>query len=413
MRSSFLACSATGRQNARLLRELAGSPYLVETLNHSKGKHLCSVVSLDRDSAIRVAMEGGGETFSLEPMPHLAKLSPAVAVDPSSAALRLSREGAAFSSETGKSSGIWIEGGSGGGRRNLLADRAGENSAVETLLMEQRAQLFAGVGAPERPTTRRLFEEGARGGVDAIEVTLALDPGRFKGDTGQLVEKWLTLAGDQASLSKILREKHFWGQHHQPEGYEDQEIFDIPHDQGRERGKGRSSADHAAIVVNGREQELAAHEQRKRWGWAKLLDDVDLRKRTGGAGVGGESRGRSLVSCEFDKVAFTVAPGGKKVLLHNAHKIIASASTFNSSNLGDRRDIEDSGCLSALLAFLSLQPEVHYITSRKKSTTMNLDAAWVTQSGVDGFTPLWDKVRVMLPTIVVERPNQMRKVIIF
>ncbi|CAM9313629.1 unnamed protein product [Discosporangium mesarthrocarpum] len=44
-----------------------------------------------------------------------------------------------------------------------------------------------------------------------------------------------------------------------------------------------------------------------------------------------------------------------------------------------------------MLSFLSLKPEVAHITSRSRSATMNFDAAWVVQSGIEDFTPLWDE----------------------
>lgn len=393
-RISFLVCSAPGRRNAKRLRELAGSLSYVETLYHRKGEHLCSVSSLDRDSAVLVAEDGGGETFSLEPMPHLAKLAPAVTVDPSPAALFLSSEGAA-SKETGGSSGLWIEGERGGGRRNLRTDGSGRSSAADTLSAEQRAQLFAPAGAIELPKTQRLVEDGARGRVDAIEVTLALHPGRSKKDVEQLAEGWLSLASDQKFLSKVLKEKHFWGpkqKQQQEEGGQHQEEVDGAGDPGAERWKANQWSENdvsrGAETGGQRAQELAEHEKTKRREWANFLDGENQgRDQRNGAviplpGITGQ---RGLAACKFDGVEFAASPSGKKVLLHRPHEIAASGGAEG----------KDNGCLSALLAFLSLQPEVHYVTARKKSATMNLDAAWITQSGVNGFTPLWDKVGCM------------------
>ncbi|CAN0076118.1 unnamed protein product, partial [Sphacelaria rigidula] len=95
-RSPFVVCSEPGWKNAKRLRELAGGSQYVRTLSHKKGQPLCSVASLDRASVELMAVDGlgskggGGEgergTFSLEPFTHLAKLAPAVAVDPTPSA---------------------------------------------------------------------------------------------------------------------------------------------------------------------------------------------------------------------------------------------------------------------------------------------------------------------------------------
>lgn len=373
VRSTFLVCSAPGRANAKRLRELAGAPSLVETLFHRKGEHACSVASLDKSSAAAVAADGvNGDAFSLEPLPHLAKLAPAVAVDPSPAALLLSAEavarvagGDAAAAAAAGGAGVSGEGDGGGtdaSGRNLRKQRGEHGAAINasvSLAEEQRARVLkaaaAAAGATLRPKTRRLMDDAKRGRVDAIEITLALHhERRLKSDSEALARRWLELADDQAGLAGFLREKHFWG------------------------GQQRSTKQEGG---GDREREWAAHEDRKRGGWASLLDVVDEGKgaRSWGTESGWGRRGPA--SCGFDRAKYTVSPSGKKILFHRPHELAG----------------KDEGCLSAFLAFVSLQPEVHYVTARRKSATMNLAAAWVTQSGVTDYTPLWDEVRVLPP----------------
>lgn len=343
------------------------------------------MASLDKEAAELVAADGGGETFSVEPMPHLAKLAPAVAVDPSQAALLLSSEAASAGDEGTGARASERDGGSGGGRgrRNLRAGEAGvgDGDSVEAgVSAEQRARVLAAAVA-ERPATHRLIDDGVRGRVDAIEITLVLHhERRSKSETQEIARRWLSVANDQASLAKVLREKHFWGKGREA-GVGG--IGEEGNGEGRrlaeEEGEAEDGEESTAEEGQERARECAAHEERKRLGWAGLLDSLDK----------GQSAGGRKNTCGFDLARFTVSPNGKKVLLHRPHEMAAAAAERRGAGAA-----EDDGCLSALLAFLSLQPEVHYVTARRRSATMNLDAAWVTQSGVDGVTSLWDEVRL-------------------
>ncbi len=479
-RGSFLVCSAPGRANAKRLRELAGAASLVETLHHRKGAVVCSLATLDAETAALVAADGSGGaeeeedggggrgrgTFSLEPLPHLAKLTPAVAADPSPAALLLSSEAAAARwAETGwgkgaRGTGLSVEGsaaaaparggggGGGGGRgrgRRLRGGAGDENPSEERgrpLSAEERARVLAeaaaaGAGA-DRPTTRRLIRDGESGMVDAIEITLVNHHHhhgrRPTGETEELARRWLSLAGDQAALASTLKAEHFWGRgggrgdeeeedegnrgadgatenlrrrkgrrrlspeevEEEEEEEEEEEGAHVLSSAAAERREGAATRDNEEE----RERELSAHEERKRLGWADLLDAVERGRGAapeGERGGGGEAEeeapapGPATGSCRFDKARFTVSPSGKKILFHRPHEMAAAAAAAAGS--GERGRADDSGCLSALLAYVSLQPEVRYVSARRKSATMNLDAAWVTQSGIDGFTPLWDEVR--------------------
>lgn len=429
-RSTFLVCSAAGRKNAKRLRDLAGADSLVETLYHRKGEPLCSVASLDQASAALVASDGGSETFSLEPLPHLAKLAPAVAVDPSPATMLLSSEAVSAEGKK-KGAGELAEdsgsrkggggGGDGGGGRKLRAGGAAKSSNAEGAERRGQRERLLAEAAAERPRTRRLIDDAVRGRVDAIEITLALHhERRSKSETEELARGWISLANDQASLVGVLRENHFWGQERQQKQQQQQPSIPQKVERGEEgqegreegvsgSGEGREGEEQgrrlagetlpaATEAERQRAREVAAHENRKRQGWASLLNDVEhgqsLRSRSADAeGVSGEGggEGRQSASCGFDFARFSVSPSGKKVLLHRPHEMAAAAATAAGRGSGD--SLEDDGCLSALLAFVSLQPEVHYVTARRKTATMNLDAAWVTQSGVDGYTPMWDEVR--------------------
>lgn len=387
-RSTFLVCSAPGRANAKRLRELAGADSLVETLHRRKGEMLCSFASLDRETASLVAAEGttagGGEpgTFSLEPLPHLAKLAPAVASDPSEAALLLSSE--ALASATGTNGGVYVqEPRNGGGNRRLGGVHGNRRAEKREVSAEHRARVLAEAaaaaeaGSPgsDRPSTKRLIDDGERGMVDAIEVALASHhERRSKSDTEDLARRWLALASDQAALAAALRAGHFWSK-----GEEAEEGYDRRETDGAAGGE---EAQGVEEEEDERARALTAHEARKRLGWADLLEAVD-RGRTPAVVQDEEA---TVGSCRFDLARFTVSPSGKKVLFHRPHKMAAAAAAGTSGGDGD------NGCLSALLAFVSLQPEARYVTARRKTATMNLDAAWVSQSGVDGFTPLWDEV---------------------
>lgn len=393
-----MVCSAPGRANAKRLRELAGGDSLVETLHRRKGEILCSFASLDGASAALVAADGrdrgggGGQgTFSLEPLPHLAKLAPAVAADPSSAALLLSSEAA------GATQGVYIDEGGGSrlrGRRHLRAAAGGagrsEVSAEQRdqILASAAAAAAAGLPGDDRPATQRLIEHGERGMVDAIEISLARHhEKRSKGETEEMARRWLSLASDQPALAKALREEHFWG----GGGSRRQEDGVMMGGSSSsssigEEGEGRRRL---STEEEERARHVSSHEERKRLGWVSLLEAVGGGGGEGGGqgssvgGPEGAAGGTGASYCGFDLARFTVSPSGKKVLLHRPHEMLAAASDGGGG---------DEGCLSALLAFFSLQPEVRYVTARSKTATQNLDAAWVTQSTVDGYTPLWDEV---------------------
>lgn len=412
-RSTFIVCGAPGRATAKRLRELAGASSLVRTLHYKRGEPLCSVASLDRDAATLVLQDGAGKTFAMEPLPHLAKLAPAVSSDPSSAALLLSAEAAGG----GVGNGVYVEEGEGGnigghGSRRLLAGKGGgKDSGVSP---EQRARVLAEAAAvpvsAARPKTRRLIEQASSGRVDAIEITLALHhERRSKKDTEDLAKRWTRAANDQAGLAEVLRKKHFWGaaqpqQALRREGKKNNDPSSENADESR-RQAGRLPEEGSAEDRDERAREFAAHEERKRSGWASLLDSVERGqgrrswvvgaddKEGGTGGVGWGRRGPA--SCGFDQIRLTVSPSGKKVLIHRPHEIAAAAAKRSGKVTEDDELVgRDDGCLSALLAYVSLQPEVHYVTARRKTATMNLEAAWVTQSGVDGVTPLWDEVRL-------------------
>ena len=407
----------------------------METLHRRKGEILCSFASLDADTAALVAADGivdddaeeerggvGYGTFSLEPLPHLAKLAPIVASDSSPAALLLSSEAATWatdgegerddaSADTGEKDGEGV--GGEGGRRLRAAGAVAESDKKPAekgrLSAEQRARVLAEAAAAgaDRPITRRLIQDGERGMVDAIEITLVNHhERRSKSETEELARRWLSLARDQSALAKTLKAEHFWGQQRslsQDEGEGDSGANDVG-----EHGNGRrllpeeadvlpsSSEEQQEEMAGGRDRELGAHEERKRLGWADLLDAVE-RGRGHPAESSGEEEAAAAAaaaeavgSCRFDRARFTASPSGKKVLLHRPHEMAAAAAADIGGGSGGGGD--DNGCLSALLAYISLQPEVRYVTARRKSVTMNLAAAWVSQSGVEGYTPLWDEV---------------------
>lgn len=321
------------------------------------------MASLDQAAASLVASEGDGETFSVEPIPHLAKLATNVATDPSPAALLLSSEALS---------------GDGEGRRGrYLRDRRLREVA------EQRARVLEAAAASTAtvPTTQRLTDEGVRGFVDAIEIILSLHhERRSKYDTEELARRWLSEAKDQVHLANTLRKSHFWGR-----GQKQQQ-------QEGERGEEEQEAFSSSAEEDQRRREIHNHEERQRAGWSKLLHALE-------AGEGGFGRERGdrdadtaeesgFGSCAFDLARFSVSPNGKKILIHKPHEMVAVATQRGGDGAG-----LGEGCISALLGYISVQPEVHYVTARKKSVTMNLAAAWVTQSGVEDYTGLWDEVR--------------------
>lgn len=323
------------------------------------------MASLDQAAASLVASEGDGETFSVEPIPHLAKLASNVATDPSAAALLLSSEALS---------------GDGKGRRGrYLRDRRLREVA------EQRARVLeaaaASTATPTVPTTQRLIDEGVRGFVDGIEIILSLHhERRSKYDTEELARRWLSEAKDQVHLANALRNFHFWGR-----GQKQQQ-------QGGERGEEEQDVFSSSSEENQRRREIHNHEGRQRAGWAKLLRVIeaggDKLGRERGDGDADAVEGSGLGSCAFDLARFSVSPNGKKILIHKPHEMVAVAEQRGGGEAG-----LGEGCISALLGYISVQPEVHYVTARKKSVTMNLAAAWVTQSGVEDYTGLWNDVR--------------------
>lgn len=412
-RSPFIVCSEPGRKNAKRLRELAGEPRYVQTLSHKKGKPLCSVASLDRESVELIATDGlglgsdaggveGGGTFSLEPFTHLAKLAPAVAVDPRPSALL----------QSGYNDLEW-RGGEGneneftavadGGNRLLRTGgnvdniNAGEYNGGERTVPPavQRAAeaAVAATARAARPKMQRLMESAQRGLVDAIEITLAPRPRWEQRETEGMAKRWLAVADDQASLAKVLERDHFWGK---PQGTQVADAAAAAGDDDDdvvvegEEGGGEKARPSSKEGRYGRE--YLAHEDEKRMGWTDLVKHVHDGHGSRQWSLSRNFGRRSPGSCGFAQARFSVSPSGKKVLIHKPHEI---GGFSGCGKYGEKEGVDD-GCLSALLAYISMQPEVHYVTARRRSATMNFDAAWVTQSGVSSYTPFWDEVCVNL-----------------
>ncbi|CAM9508566.1 unnamed protein product, partial [Sphacelaria rigidula] len=385
-RSPFFVCSEPGRKNAKRLRELAGGSRYVQTMSHKKGQPLCSVASLNRSSVELVAADGrggvgGGDRgfFSLEPFAHLAKLAPAVVADPMPSALL----------QSGYNDTVWegendapAAAGSGGDSRHLRAGNYSFNGEGE---IREGTSAAAAAARASRPRTRRLVEHARTGLVDAIEITLAPRPSWQQREAESLARRWMALADDQAALARVLKRDHFWGQELQQ------------HDHGRwaQAAAGGDDADaarmtprqpEAASSAGGEQQHLKlnrdlSHEDRKRMGWANLLEHVHDGRGERQWSLGRNWGRRSPGSCGFAAARYTVGPSGKKILIHRPHEIGGGRAAGS--------DDEDDGCLTALLAYVSMQPEVHYVTARRRSATMNREAAWVVQSGVSGYWPLW------------------------
>jgi subtilisin family serine protease len=84
--------------------------------------------------------------------------------------------------------------------------------------------------------------------------------------------------------------------------------------------------------------------------------------------------------------------------VHDRHDCDWEKSVFEPADLSVRghrltlpavRNGEGS-CMALLLGFLASQPEVAYIEPKGKIVLHNMNANWVSQSGVGGFTPAWN-----------------------
>lgn len=334
-------------------------------------------------------------------MTHFAKLAPAVAADPTDDVLAIS--GYTLNAAHGDE-GLQPEigptntgPGNHGRARNLQAGSddlsLGDNG-------ERRVP-----ASSSRPTAKRLMENARRGRVDAIEIILSPKL-RAKSETEVFARRWLAYAEDQARLARTLRQDHFWAlEQKQVTNEEHNEDEEEPLTRttaaGRDSTRRRRLRDYQGhgVATDGmsstdamvdsappseedlgegeddQEQASTTHEGIKRQGWAELLEGVEAGQGKRSWRLGRNFGKRSPGSCGFSSLHYSVSPNGKKVLLHRPH------------------EVGDEGCLVALLAFVSVQPEVHYITARRQTALMNYDAAWVAQSGVNDYTPFWDNVR--------------------
>lgn len=418
-------CGEAGRKNAKRLRQLAGGSRYVQTLSNKKEQPLCSVASLDRASVELVMTDGrddggsgGRGTFSLQPLTHLAKLAPAVASDPTPSALV----------QSGYNSSVWeSEDGAvlaSAGHENSLHDRtgrdnntrnrpggSGEGAAAPTTA----TPTVAAAAQAARPRMGRLVEHSRTGLVDAIEIHLT--PGSQWGqqETDRLARRWIDFADDQASLAKILKRDHFWGQEPPQQqhrrrtqaatGNDDADAAGLRSVGGTKRSsaseEGAQEPEDVETTVpikrqrktasnmGGRRKRLEveydlSHEGMKRTGWADLLEHVHNGRGERQWSLGRNWGRRSPGSCGFAAAQYTVGPSGEKILIHRPHEIGEGGGVGSD---------DEGGCLTALLAFVSIQPEVRHVKARRRSATMNRDAAWVVQSGVNESWPLWEQVR--------------------
>ncbi|CAN0076051.1 unnamed protein product, partial [Sphacelaria rigidula] len=302
-----------------------------------------------------------------------------------------------------------------GDSRHLRA--VGDNDVNERKVGDGAAEATAAAATrAARPRTRRLVEHSRTGLVDAIEINLTPRPSWGQRETESLVKRWIYSADDQAALARVLKRDHFWGQEsQQPQqrrrrtqaagggdvadaaglsAVDGVERYATSAEDSREPEGGETVVRvnrqlEAARGVGGGQEHLKldhdlSHEDRKRREWANLLEHVH-----GGRGERQWSLGRnwgrrSPGSCGFAAARYTVGPSGKKILIHQPHEIGGGKGAGSDGE-------DDDGCLTALLAYVSMQPEVHYVTARRRSATMNRDAAWVVQSGVTEYWPLWEQ----------------------
>ncbi|CAN0041242.1 unnamed protein product, partial [Choristocarpus tenellus] len=201
---------------------------------------------------------------------------------------------------------------------------------------------------------------------------------------------------DNTFLAKSLIEKHFWGEVEESavsgKGAYDDRMLRVGKSSRIEARKDASTRTKGRGTI---ESNQVGHEDRKRREWATLHLALGLGQgdsqgagRFGGYGSGGIGDG--VRSCRFSMLRHTASPDGHKILFHDPH-IIWMEGDGSAGGEEGREGLGADACLSAMLSFLSLKGEVYHVTARSQSKTMNLEAAWVTQSGVEGYTPLWDE----------------------
>ncbi|CAM9326926.1 unnamed protein product [Chrysoparadoxa australica] len=181
-------------------------------------------------------------------------------------------------------------------------------------------------GTPVLPYHRHLHEMLDAGTADGLDVDLT--PGaRSQEQTTKLVERWLKLLR-RGMGPRHLEDRHFW--------YSLKDHV--------QENEARADADsHRRLLA-------------RQKGWAALIDG---------------SSSSDWSACSLDTVSASVTPSGERV------KLLVGAE-------------EPSECVTLLLAVLTAQHEVYRVDIAHRAVPMNFEAAWVSQSGVRDYTPLWD-----------------------
>ncbi|CAM9313552.1 unnamed protein product, partial [Discosporangium mesarthrocarpum] len=313
--SPFIVCSEPRRENARRLRRLAGGDSNVETLYHRQGEKLCALVTLDHQRVSQVAEDGA---FTLEPVPHLAKLSSSVVIESNKAVDNVrEKEQPAVASPAGQ-------------------EGVGEITGGDRRLQEDIDPGYT-PGVSNIPAARDLLERSRRGSVVAVEVILTPSK-RSRAEADALAALWKAQMDDLAHVASYLRHYHFWGA---GDGQTGNRRIDGSRGGGWHRRRRRLKTRgldgvETAEVVEGEESEAGGelvddtdrdHEDRRRQGWATLASALDSQGDRGrgssrdlGLGGGGAATG-GTTSCGFESLRHTPSPDGQKIVLYGPHKV--------------------------------------------------------------------------------------------
>lgn len=224
------------------------------------------------------------------------------------------------------------------------------SSTLAMTMMNENSDVLHGAGGGRKlteglPLPRRLLAGTSRGSIEGLEVRLA--PGITVRAAQELARTWIDEVQDGVEAAALVDSFHFWGRGNSAA----EDALEITGDEG-------SSFD----TLSTQEDQVLATAQRG--GWKKLLSKVS--------------------GCDMEGLKVTVLANGRSMIIGG---IDGNGNAFKA--------VTDE-CMSLLLAFLTLQPQVIRIDARHGAVRLGTEtadhsvASWVIESGVLNHWPILD-----------------------
>lgn len=375
VRSPFLVCTNRHPDAIRLVEKKVH--HARTQLAYSRGNRSCLLAAL-RLTDVDAVREAAGVHF-VEPLPHLAKISRSLHVEFEPRKDKRREQGADStvslgSKESGASTSDYRSGGTG---------KSGEPGAPQTYAEESlRREIRFSHGVP-----------------DDLEVTLT--PGSWGiGMTNKWVDH-LTTFGSTAELwNRYLRHAFLWTR-------KNTEMAKDDYWETAEEKKKGERVEATMTGIPSRETTMAAkhglHDP------ADLWDQVVNHSSKDGAC----NFARLHAQVAGDEEQQTQAPGNQhrhwrpRRRRSTPDTAKSRGSSTGSARRGDveahdrvvlrgagslgREEEQNAYCLMTVMAFLATRPEVAYVDDLPKVIPMNVEAAWILQSGQETTYPVWEQ----------------------